>query len=113
MTVRLIGLVLLLVPVLANASGISPEQMREISQVASAAVETNPSGGTKYYYGIGIMVGPLDASPAWFHTGGQSGASTLLFWFPDWKVAVALMTNRDGAAIREGLARKIGEIATR
>lgn len=73
----------------------------------------NPFGNPKYYYGMGIMVGPIDASPAWFHTGGQSGASALLFWFSDSNVAVALMTNRDGSAIRESLARKIGEIAAR
>jgi serine beta-lactamase-like protein LACTB len=71
----------------------------------------NPFGNPKYHYGFGIMVGPIDARPAWFHTGGQSGASALLFWFPDSKVAVALLANRDGSAIRESLARKIGEIA--
>jgi hypothetical protein len=37
----------------------------------------------------------------------------LLFWFPDSRVAVALLTNRDGSAIRESLARKIGEIAAK
>jgi serine beta-lactamase-like protein LACTB len=73
----------------------------------------NPFGNPKYYYAIGVMVGPMDAQPAWFHTGGQSGASALLFWFPDSDVAVALLTNRDGSAIRESLARKIGEIAAR
>ena len=59
------------------------------------------------------MVDPGAAQPAWFHTGGQSGTSTLLFYFPKSDVVVGLMTNMDGAAIREGLARKIGEIAGR
>jgi serine beta-lactamase-like protein LACTB len=89
------------------------DQMVERPKLIDGTPAPNPSGNPKYYYGIGIMTGPIDAKPAWFHTGGQSGASTLLFWFPDSKVAVALMTNRDGAAIREGLARRIGEIAAR
>ena len=70
----------------------------------------NPMGDPRYYYGIGIMVGPAER-PAHFHTGGQSGASTLMFWFPDSQIAVALMTNKDGAAIREGLARRIEDVA--
>lgn len=70
----------------------------------------NPMGDPRYYYGIGIMVGPAE-HPAHFHTGGQSGASTLMFWFSDSQIAVALMTNKDGAAIREGLARRIGDVA--
>jgi len=62
---------------------------------------------------MGIMVGPADGQRAWFHTGGESGASALLFWFPDRNIAVALLTNRDGSAIRESLARRIEEIAAR
>jgi len=71
----------------------------------------NPFGTPGYYYGMGIMVDPGAAQPAWFHTGGQSGASALLFWLPKSGIAVALMTNIDGSAIRENLARKIGSIA--
>jgi len=72
-----------------------------------------PFGAPSYHYGLGIMVGPADDRPAWFHTGGQSGASSLLFWFPDTRVAVALLANRDGSAIRESLARRIGDVAGR
>jgi serine beta-lactamase-like protein LACTB len=89
------------------------DRMVERPKLIDGTPAPNPSGNPKYYYGIGIMVGPLDAKPAWFHTGGQSGATALLYWFPDSKVVVALMTNRDGAAIRESLARRIGEIAAR
>jgi CubicO group peptidase (beta-lactamase class C family) len=71
----------------------------------------NPVGTPGYYYGMGVMVDPGPAQPAWFHTGGQSGTSTLLFWFPNDRIAVAVMTNIDGAAVREPLARKIAEIA--
>lgn len=67
-------------------------------------------GGAGRYYATGIMV-DAGEEPALFHTGGQSGASALLFLFPNDGVAVALLTNIDGSAIREPLARKIGRIA--
>ena len=70
-------------------------------------------GGPGRYYAMGIMVDPGAEQPALFHTGGQSGASALLFVFPNDGVAVALLTNIDGSAIREPLARKIGRIAGR
>ena len=89
------------------------EQMVMRPKLLDGTPAPNPFGNPKYYYGIGIMVGPVDGRPAWFHTGGQSGASALLYWFPDSEVGVALMTNRDGSAIREPLARKIEEIASR
>jgi serine beta-lactamase-like protein LACTB, mitochondrial len=89
------------------------DQMIERPRLTDGTPAPNPFGNPKYYYGIGVMVGPVDMQPAWFHTGGQSGASALLFWFPENSVAVALLTNRDGSAIREPLARKIGEIAGR
>jgi CubicO group peptidase (beta-lactamase class C family) len=89
------------------------EQMLAHPALIDGTSAPNPFGDVRYYYGLGIMVGPADAHPAWFHTGGQSGASALLFWFPESRVAVAMLTNRDGAAIRESLARKVGEIAGR
>jgi CubicO group peptidase (beta-lactamase class C family) len=89
------------------------EQMLAHPALIDGTPAPNPFGDARYYYGLGIMVGPVDAHPAWFHTGGQSGASALLFWFPESRVAVAMLTNRDGAAIRESLARKVGEIAGR
>jgi serine beta-lactamase-like protein LACTB len=89
------------------------DRMVERPTLIDGTPAPNPFGDPKYYYGIGIMVGPVDARPAWFHTGGQSGASALLFWFPQSKVAVALLANRDGSAIREPLARKIAEIVAR
>jgi serine beta-lactamase-like protein LACTB len=87
------------------------DQMIAHPKLLDGTPAPNPFGNPKYYYGIGIMVGPVDGRSAWFHTGGQSGASALLYWFPDSRIAVALLTNRDGSAIREPLARKIGEIA--
>lgn len=87
------------------------DEMLERPRLIDGTPAPNPFGDPKYFYGIGVMVGPVDARPAWFHTGGQSGVSALLFWFPDSNVAVALLTNRDGSAIRESLARKIAEIA--
>ena len=68
-------------------------------------------GGRDRYYAMGIMIDAGEEQPALFHTGGQSGASALLFLFPNDGVAVALLTNIDGSAIREPLARKIGAIA--
>jgi serine beta-lactamase-like protein LACTB, mitochondrial len=73
----------------------------------------NPMGSPDYYYGTGVMIGPLSGKAAWFHTGGQSGATALLYWFPESQVAVALMTNLDGRAITEELARKIADVAAR
>ncbi len=89
------------------------DQMLEHPKLLDGSPAPNPFGDPRYYYGIGIMVGPVDGKLAWFHTGGQSGASALLYWFPDTHVAVALLTNRDGYAIREPLARKIEEIVSR
>jgi CubicO group peptidase (beta-lactamase class C family) len=71
----------------------------------------NPFGTPGYYYGMGVMVDPGGAQPAWFHTGGQSGASALLFVFPRTGTVVAALANMDGAAVRESLARKIADIA--
>jgi len=71
----------------------------------------NPLPFPNYYYGMGVMVGPLDGNPAWFHTGGQSGTTALLYWYPDSGVAVALMTNLDGRAINEELAARIAAVA--
>jgi CubicO group peptidase (beta-lactamase class C family) len=73
----------------------------------------NPGFTPKYYYGMGIMVDPNPARPAWFHTGGQSGATTMLHVFPKSEIAVVLMTNVDGSSIGESLALKIEEIAAR
>jgi serine beta-lactamase-like protein LACTB len=87
------------------------DKMIEHPTLANGTPAPNPVGDPPYYYGIGIMVDPRDAQPAWFHTGGQSGASTLLFYFPKSDVTVALMTNLDGAAIRESLARQIEQLA--
>jgi CubicO group peptidase (beta-lactamase class C family) len=70
-------------------------------------------GGPGRYYAMGIMVDPTGPHPALFHTGGQSGASALLFLFPNDGVAVALLTNIDGSAIRVPLALEIGDIAIR
>lgn len=89
------------------------ERMLERPKLLDGTPAPNPFGSPNYYYGVGIMVGPVDGRLAWFHTGGQSGASALLYWFPDSGIAVALMTNRDGSAIREPLARKLEEIANR
>jgi CubicO group peptidase (beta-lactamase class C family) len=73
----------------------------------------NPLGAPGYYYGIGVMVEPGSDQPAWFHTGGQSGTSTLLFLFPRTGTVVAIMANRDGASVREPLAREIAKVAER
>jgi len=58
------------------------DQMVQQPRLLDGTPAPNPFGSEKYYYGMGIMVGPVDKQPAWFHTGGQSGASSLLFWFP-------------------------------
>ena len=71
----------------------------------------NPFGTVGYYYGMGVMVDPGAGQPAWFHTGGQSGASALLFVFPNTGTVVAVLANMDGGAVRESLARKIAAIA--
>ncbi len=87
------------------------DRMLEHPKLADGTPAPNPFGTPGYFYGFGIMVDPESAQPAWFHTGGQSGASALLFLFPKDDVAVAVLCNMDGAAVRESLARKIGEIA--
>jgi serine beta-lactamase-like protein LACTB, mitochondrial len=87
------------------------DKMLEHPKLADGTLAPNPFGNPKYFYGMGIMVDPGEEQPAWFHTGGQSGTSALLFYFPKTETAVAIMTNMDHSAIRESLARKISEIA--
>lgn len=96
---------------LVNAA--TRDQMTEHPKLVDGTPAPNPFGNPNYYYGMGIMVDPGGVQPAWFHTGGQSGASALLFLFPKTDIAVAVMTNMDSLAVRESLARKIGEIASR
>jgi CubicO group peptidase (beta-lactamase class C family) len=89
------------------------DRMIERPKLLDGSPAPNPMGDAKFYYGMGIMVDPGDTQPAWFHTGGQSGASTLLFLFPKDDVVVAVMSNMDHGAVRESLARKIAQIAAR
>jgi CubicO group peptidase (beta-lactamase class C family) len=85
--------------------------MVERPKLKDGTLAPNPAGDPPYYYGLGIMIAPGEEQPAWFHTGGQSGTTTLLFYFPKSDVVVSLMTNMDGGAIRESVAREIGAIA--
>jgi serine beta-lactamase-like protein LACTB len=87
------------------------DQMVQRPTLTDGTPAPNPMGSPDYYYGLGVMVGPLNGKPAWFHTGGQSGATALLYWYPDRRVVVALMTNLDGRAINEELATKIAAVA--
>jgi CubicO group peptidase (beta-lactamase class C family) len=96
---------------LVNAATL--DQMIAHPKFTDGTPTPNPFGTPNYYYGMGIMIDPGETQTAWFHTGGQSGASALLFVFPKADVAVAILTNMDHSAVRESLARKIGEIAAR
>jgi serine beta-lactamase-like protein LACTB len=87
-------------------------QMLQHPRLTDGSLAPDPGGFPELYYGLGIAVGP-DSRPAWFHTGGQSGVSGYLMWFPDTKIAVALLTNRDGNAIPLALVRRIEVIAAR
>ena len=89
------------------------DQMLQRPSLKDGVPAPNPMGSPDYFYGIGVMVGPLTGKTAWFHTGGQSGATALLYWYPESQVAVALMTNLDGRAINEELARRIADVASR
>jgi CubicO group peptidase (beta-lactamase class C family) len=89
------------------------DKMLEHPKLIDGTLAPNPFGNPNYFYGIGIMVDPEQTEPAWFHTGGQSGVSSLLFYFPKSQIAVGIMTNMDHSAIREYLARQVGEIASR
>jgi CubicO group peptidase (beta-lactamase class C family) len=89
------------------------ERMIDRPKLADGTPAPNPMSTPSYHYGMGVMVDPSSEQPAQFHTGGQSGATALLFYFPDDDVTVALMTNIGGGAIREALARRIAEIAAR
>ena len=100
----------------ANGKLVKPatrDQMVRRPTLNDGTPAPNPMGSPEYYYGIGVMVGPLSGKTAWFHTGGQSGATALLYWYPQSRTAVALMTNLDGRAITEELARKIADVAER
>jgi serine beta-lactamase-like protein LACTB, mitochondrial len=87
-------------------------QMLQHPRLTDGSLAPDPGGFSEFYYGFGIGVGP-DSRPAWFHAGGQSGMSGYLMWFPDTRIAVALLTNRDGDAIPWALGGRIEEIAAR
>jgi serine beta-lactamase-like protein LACTB, mitochondrial len=87
-------------------------QMLQHPRLIDGSLAPDPGGFPDFYYGVGIAVGP-DSRPAWFHAGGQSGVSGYLMWFPDTKIAVALLTNRDGNAIPWALVHRIEAIAAR
>jgi CubicO group peptidase (beta-lactamase class C family) len=89
------------------------DQMTAHPDLIDGRPAPNPFGTPGYYYGMGVMVDPNSAQPAWFHTGGQSGTSTLLLLFPKTGTVVAVMANMDGGAVRESLAREIAKIADR
>ena len=86
--------------------------MLQHPKLADGSPTPNPFDPPSDYYGMGIIVDPGEAQPAWYHVGGQSGTSTLMCYFPKTGIAVALMTNVDGFAIKEGLARKVETIAS-
>jgi serine beta-lactamase-like protein LACTB, mitochondrial len=94
-------------------SAATRSRMLERPKLNDGTPAPNPGFTPKYYYGMGIMVDPSDTRPIWFHTGGQSGATTLLYVFPKSDVVVVLLTNIDGSAISEQLALRIEEIAAR
>ena len=48
-------------------------------------------------YGLGWGIGKLDGHRVVGHNGGQAGCSTLLKLVPDRQLAVAVMTNVEGA----------------
>jgi serine beta-lactamase-like protein LACTB, mitochondrial len=88
------------------------EQMVERPKLGDGTPAPNPLGPPGYHYGLGIMVDGSSARPAWFHTGGQAGTTTLLMLFPQDGLVVAVMTNLDGGAVREALVRKIADVAS-
>lgn len=89
----------------------SRELMAEQPILEGGVPAPHPMGWQGSYYGMGVMVDDTSEQPALFHTGGQSGTTALLYYFPSDHIVVGLMTNMDSAAIREPLARRIGRVA--
>lgn len=50
-------------------------------------------------YGLGWRVGRLDGENAIWHTGGQSGTSTVLVIYPEKKTSIAVMCNLQGTNV--------------
>lgn len=57
--------------------------------------------GKRTGYGLGWGVNRVAGSDVVEHSGGQAGTSTLLTYFPEHKLAIALMTNLQGARLNE------------
>ena len=63
--------------------------------------------GKDIVYGLGWVIGKFRTSKLLTHSGGQAGASTLLLIVPDKGIAIAAMSNLEGAALN----RMLTEIA--
>jgi CubicO group peptidase (beta-lactamase class C family) len=64
------------------------------------------SDGKATNYGFGWSIGETSGQKFVAHSGGQAGASTLLVLWPEDGVAVAVMSNLEGAALN-GMIRQI------
>jgi CubicO group peptidase (beta-lactamase class C family) len=68
--------------------------------------------GRTHGYGLGLTIRAGPPREAW-HTGGQQGASTVMFLRPDSGVVVVVLTNLEEAPSRIEAARRIAEIVER
>jgi CubicO group peptidase (beta-lactamase class C family) len=80
------------------------EKMLVVSKVGSPPVP-NPDG-----FGLGWMIEDLGGHPAAFHTGAQPRAAAIVYLVPDAGVAVALLSNLEGAVLHP-LARALAKAA--
>ena len=72
---------------------LATEQKTEMWTVQET-LDGQPTG-----YGLGWRVGQLDGRKAYWHTGGQSGTSTVLVLFPDSGISIAVMCNLQGTNV--------------
>ena len=55
--------------------------------------------GKEIVYGLGWLMGKFKGSKMLVHSGGQSGTSTLLYIIPEKGIAIAAMSNLEGAVL--------------
>ena len=79
---------------LYNGQLFSPAELQKMTTGYSAKVAKSDWG---YSYGYGIMIGAEKGRRLYHHTGGINGFRSVLYYYPDEKLSVAVLSNMTGS----------------
>ncbi len=82
------------------AIALNGEQVLKQDSIASMWTTGRTTDGKATQYGLGWRIESLNGDRLIGHSGGQAGTSTYLLTMPDRKAAVAVMSNLQGASLR-------------